>query len=117
MQIATTLAFVGSQFKLTEEAQKLADVWIEPDLHKFNLLDYHKYKQVAEEGYAEAKATIREWKSQLASSPDPPPWLQKECEHAQQMESELSVPLLCHAGGSVDEVTNKLPAAQDWKDH
>jgi hypothetical protein len=41
-QIATTLAFVGSQFKLTQEARRLADVWIEPDLSKFNLLDYHK---------------------------------------------------------------------------
>jgi hypothetical protein len=75
-QIATTLAFVGSQFKLTEEAQKLSDLWIEPDVNKFNLLDYAKFPKVAEAGYVEAKEAIKRWKDRLAQSDNPPAWLQ-----------------------------------------
>jgi len=74
-QIATTLAFVGSQFKLQEEAQKLADVWIEPDLSTFSILDYHKYKKIADIGYLEAKAAIQIWKARLADSGSPPAWI------------------------------------------
>jgi hypothetical protein len=54
---------------------QLADVWIEPDLSNFNLLDYHKYKHIADVGYMEALDTIRAWKAQLALQARPPLWL------------------------------------------
>ena len=40
--MAVVVAFIGSQFKLQKEGHVLSDVWIEPDINHFSILDFHR---------------------------------------------------------------------------
>lgn len=97
---------------------QLADVWIEPDLSKFNLLDYHKYKHIADVGYTEALDTIRAWKAQLALQARPPSWLDMQVLVSPPSRSRLQ--LLDDAQPSIIEtpiISSDDAALQDeWSD-
>lgn len=50
--------------KEVQHARKLADLYLNPPLEGFDLLDWHKMREIAEAGYRHALPRIQEWLTQ-----------------------------------------------------
>ena len=63
-EIQSRLAYVSSNNKLEEVKKMEGCLYVQPPIHKFGLMEFHRYKEIMEVGYQCGKEMVEKWRSE-----------------------------------------------------